>query len=73
MTSPPRALGDILEYACLISRDAKRISGELDHHIRNDTDPHKCGSMHRLRQLLIDFNIGMEHVEQRLRGLAIIK
>lgn len=66
---PPRTLGDILEYACLISKDARRIAGDLDQHIRNERDPQKCGSMHRLRQLLIDFNLGIGHVQQPLQQL----
>ena len=73
MTSPPRTIDEVFEYAFLIARDAKRIANDLDRHRLNESDHHRLSEMHRLRQALLDFSHAMQHIEARLRELGIIE
>ena len=72
MTSP-RTIDEVVQYACLIAKDAKRIAADLELHHSNEPDPHARGSLHRLRQTLLDFHFAMQHIEAQLGELRIIK
>ena len=73
MKSPPRTIDEVVQYACLIAKDAKRLAGDLEPHHANEPDPHARGSLHRLRQTLLDFSHAMGHIEVRLGELGIIE
>lgn len=64
-----RPIEDALDYVCLVlASDARKLADDLAVHLQSEPDHQRRAVLSRMRTVLIDFAVGISHIEAAMRS-----